>query len=169
MVTAQKHHALGLIQFYRKQQHADLETENAPVYIVSQKQVVEGPRLTGLGDHVEHIRILPMDITHNTDRLINRHQIGLLFEHCHNTLEQLDHLRFRNRPFTCQKILNELPVWNPFLDPEFVISNRPLGQGGTLFILQFPVLARIVQKRTLKAVAESGRLNHDFFLTDLKK
>ncbi len=41
VVASEQHHVLGEVELYSKEQHADFDTEDATVYVVSQEEVVE--------------------------------------------------------------------------------------------------------------------------------
>lgn len=77
VVPPQQHHTLGEIQLNRKQQSAHLDAENASVDVVSHEEVVEGAGVSRLGDHVEQVGVLAVDISHDADWFGDAYQVGV--------------------------------------------------------------------------------------------
>ena len=68
------------VHFERKEQDADFDALDASVHVVAKEEIVQTAGLSRLGDHVEQIRVLAMDISNHTNRLLNLHEICFRLE-----------------------------------------------------------------------------------------
>lgn len=77
MVTAEQNNVPREIKLDCKQQDADLDAEDAAVHVIAKEEVVEAAWFSSLGDHVEQVSVLTVDVADNTDRLFNLDKVCL--------------------------------------------------------------------------------------------
>lgn len=81
MVTSKHYDIPWEVKFYREEENADLDTVDSSVDIIAKEQIIQRAGLTCLADHVQQVCILAVDITDNTNRLFNLHEVRLIVEH----------------------------------------------------------------------------------------
>lgn len=81
VIASQHHDVSGEVLLNGKEKNADLDAEDATVDIVTEEEVVERAWLTGLANHVQQVRVLPMDVADDANRLIDLHEVRLCGEH----------------------------------------------------------------------------------------
>ena len=80
MVASEQDHILWEVQLDGEEQDADLNAKDASIDVVSQEKVVQAARFACLGDHVEQVSVLAMDITDDTDGLLDLDKVGFVLE-----------------------------------------------------------------------------------------
>jgi len=84
VIASQKDNVFREVQFYREEEDAHLDALNASVNVVAQEEIVKTAWLARLRDHVQQVRVLPVDVTHHADGFLDLNQIGLSLEELQN-------------------------------------------------------------------------------------
>ena len=80
VVASEQDHILWEVQLDGEEQDADLNAKDASIDVVSQEKVVQAARFSCLGDHVEQVSVLAVDITDDTDGLLDLDKVGFVLE-----------------------------------------------------------------------------------------
>ena len=80
MIASEENNIPREVKLDGEEQDADFNTKDATVDIVTEEKVVEAARLSCFADHVQQVSVLAMDVTNDTDRLLNFDQISFCLE-----------------------------------------------------------------------------------------
>ena len=75
-----------------------------------------------------------MDVSHNTDRLLDLDQIGLLLEHGQCGHQKAHDLRLLDWALASQEILQEAPVWHVVRTEQGMVFYGLIDHAGALLV-----------------------------------
>lgn len=145
VVAAQKHHILWEVKLDGEQKDADFNAEDATINVVTKEEIVETTRLTGFADHVEQVSVLTMDVTNDTDGLLDVHEVGLSRKELQSGHQEAHDLRLGDGAFSREEILQKTPVGQVVLIPELTVFERLVDDLGAFSVVEFSVRQGIRQ------------------------
>ena len=145
MISSEENDVTGEVQLDGEEEDADFDALDAAVDVVAEEEIVERTRFTCLGDHVEQVSVLTMDVANNADGLIDLHQVCFGGEHLQGLGEQTHDLSLRDGTLAQHELLQNFPVGH-IVGEEDRVVDLPVDHAGALLVSERPIGERVRQQ-----------------------